>query len=78
MDQERSTTLSIDLNSKKHLGALIDDLASKVQCLPNTVFISMYRHRYLLGKFEEIPGSIVLAGGDESVEFRIEFPQAGH
>jgi hypothetical protein len=56
--------------NEKHLGALIDDLASNVEFLPNTIFVSMDQHRYLVRRFEEIPGSVVLAGGDESVELR--------
>ena len=56
--------------NEKHVDALVDELASNVQGLPNTIIISMDLHQYLAGKFEKIPGSVVLAGGDENVELR--------
>lgn len=54
--------------NEKHVGALIEDLAARVQSLPNTTLISMDEHLYLAGKFEEIPGSVLIAGGDETVQ----------
>jgi hypothetical protein len=56
--------------NEKHVGALVDELVSTVRCLPNVTFTSLDQNRHLLSKFEEIPGSLLVEGGDENVEFR--------
>lgn len=56
--------------NEKHAEALISDLGAQIDLLPNTIFVSLDHHGYLIGMFEKVPGSVVLAGGDESVELR--------
>ena len=56
--------------NQKHVEALIGELAASVQFPHAIVFISLDAHRYLLSKFEKVPGSVVLVGGDENMEYR--------
>jgi tetratricopeptide (TPR) repeat protein len=56
--------------NEKHVEALLDELSSRVQFPHSLIFISMDAHRYLLTKFEGIPGAVVLEGGEENVEHR--------
>jgi hypothetical protein len=54
----------------KHWAPLIEELAATVKSLPNSIILAMDQHAYLVRKFEDVPGSVILVGGDENVEYR--------
>ena len=54
----------------KHWAPLIEELAATVKSIPNSIILAMDQHAYLVRKFEDVPGSVILIGGDENVEYR--------
>jgi len=53
--------------NEKHPEALLDELSNKITFPHKLIFVSLDRYRYLTNKFEKIPGSVLLVGGDENV-----------
>ena len=56
----------------KHIDALIDEVASVASSLtlPNLSIVSLDIHKDLVKKFGQVPDSVLLPGGDETVEMR--------
>ena len=56
----------------KHIDALIDEVAAVASSvtLPNLSIVSLDIHKGLVKKFGQIPDSVLLPGGDETVEMR--------
>jgi tetratricopeptide (TPR) repeat protein len=53
--------------NEKHPAALLDELSNRITFPDKLIFVSLDRYRYLTNKFEAIPGSVLLVGGDENV-----------
>jgi len=53
--------------NEKHPEALLEELSKKITFPHQLIFVSLDRYRYLTNKFEAIPGSVLLVGGDENV-----------
>jgi Zn-dependent protease with chaperone function len=52
--------------NEKHAGALVDELSNNIVFPHQCIYVSLDQYQYLVNKFEAIPGSLLLVGGDET------------